>query len=427
MRDQADRGRSGAMKSALALAFSLGLAACSNALGRDSAEDAYRRGVEALDGKEPRTARIEFLNAIKADPANGLYRIAQARTYLALGDGGAAESEIIQARRLGGAAAETRHLMARAYSLQSRDQEALAEAEAAPPEYRAGLAGIRGRSLAALGEQRLARAEFQKALAANLDDGLVWADIARLRRSDGDAPGAILAADRAVRLDPRNVSAFLLRGDLADRYETDLAALYWYNRALAIDPDHLEARLKRLEALRQIGEYQAMLAEARNILKLSEEEPAAYYFQARIAAEAGNFALARKLYQLTNGRLDHEPRVMLLASAIDYHLGNTEHALQRLKRIVAMRPKYRKARRLLAASYWRVGDAEAVARTLRPLTRLDKPDRFALTLMARARAELGDDDAAVRYLEEAAQAAAAERRRKDPSRGAAARSVESGE
>jgi Flp pilus assembly protein TadD len=47
---------------------------------------------------------------------------------------------------------------------------------------------------------------------------------------------------------------------------------------------------------------------------------------------------------------------MLLASAIDYHYGNFEQALKRLRRLVAMRPNDRKARRLLAACYWRLGD-----------------------------------------------------------------------
>jgi Tfp pilus assembly protein PilF len=52
------------------------------------------RGEAALEQGQPRTARIEFLNAIKADPNDGKLRLAQARTYLLLGDGVAAEAEL---------------------------------------------------------------------------------------------------------------------------------------------------------------------------------------------------------------------------------------------------------------------------------------------------------------------------------------------
>lgn len=392
------------MRGALIAVVVLALAACSNAPSKSAAEEAYARGLSALAKQEPRTARVEFLNAIKGDPANAAYRLAQARAYLALNDGNAAQSEIIQARRLGTAEAETHHLMAQAYSLQGRHEEALAEAKAAPARYSIRLAGLRGRSYAALGDHERAQAEFRRALAANSQDGILWADIARSRGSDGSEEAAIVAADRAISLAPRSVPALILRGQLADRHETDFDALYWFNRALEVDPQNLDARVERLEALRKIGDYRATLAETRTLLGLSKDNPTAYYYQARIAAEARNFALARKLYHLTNGQLDEQPRVMLLASAIDYHFGNTEHALQRLKRLVAMRPKYRKARRLLAACYWRVGDADATVRTLRPLTRRRKPDAFALTLMARARAAQGDAEAAARYLERAARA-----------------------
>ncbi|HEY0043737.1 MAG TPA: hypothetical protein VGB62_04225, partial [Allosphingosinicella sp.] len=62
-------------------------AACSNGSPEGGAQGAYQRGIAALEKGQPREARIEFLNAIKANPEDGKIRLAQARTYLLLADG----------------------------------------------------------------------------------------------------------------------------------------------------------------------------------------------------------------------------------------------------------------------------------------------------------------------------------------------------
>ena len=53
---------------------------------------------------------------------------------------------------------------------------------------------------------------------------------------------------------------------------------------------------------------------------------------------------------------------MLLLTAIDFETGNEEQAAQRLAGLVARQPGNRRARRLLAAAQWRMGDAAGVDR-----------------------------------------------------------------
>ncbi|HEX9932992.1 MAG TPA: tetratricopeptide repeat protein, partial [Allosphingosinicella sp.] len=76
-------------------------AACSNAAAAPTPEESYRRGMAALSQGQPRTARVEFMNALQANPRDARARVAQVRTYLLLGDGVAAESEIRRAREAG--------------------------------------------------------------------------------------------------------------------------------------------------------------------------------------------------------------------------------------------------------------------------------------------------------------------------------------
>ena len=388
----------------LAAAMLAGTAACSNApAGAGGAQGAYQRGVSALDRNLPAEARIEFLNAIKADPNDGKVRIAQARTYLLLGDGVAAEAELARARQLNVPLADTHHLMAHALLLQNRAQDALAEAAKAPPAHAAYAARMRGRAYMVLADAGRAGAAFEEAIAAGGNDSGVWTDVARFRRGTSDIAGAVAAADKAVQLDPRNVDALSLRGELTRSQYGLAAAMPWFDKALQIDPNHVPTLVERAATLGDLGRMKEMLAETRKILTISPNNPVAYYLQAMLAARANKYDLARSIYQRTGGKLDDKPAGMLLASAIDFETGNAEQAIQRLSKLVGAQPDNVKARRLLAAAQWRLGDAAGTIQTLRPLADRPDADSYVLTLIGKAYDRQGNTEVAARYLARAAE------------------------
>lgn len=378
------------------LLFALLLAGCSG----NGPRSAYERGVAALEKGDARTARIELLNAIKADPDNAAARIMQARAYLLLGDGIAAEAEIERARRLGVAAERSRPLMAEALILQGRSDEALEELEDATGAY---AERMRGRAFAALGDEAAAGAALAKAAELAPKDDRAWTDLARFRRKAGDIGGAIAAADRAVAANPRNVAALTLRGELTRGQYGLRAALPWLDRAIEVDPDNVLPRLERAATLGDLGEMRAMLAETRKVLALSPRHPMAYYLQATLAARAGKFRIARSIYERTGGKLDDQPAAMLLSGAIQLETGNPRGAAEQLARLVELQPDNRKARRLLATARWRSGDPAGTAEALRPLADRPDADSYALALMGKALARLGDGAAASIYLTRAAQ------------------------
>jgi tetratricopeptide (TPR) repeat protein len=390
----------------LAAALLASAAACSNApAGPGGAQGAYQRGLAALEKGQPRDARIEFLNAIKANPDDARIRMAQARTYLLLGDGVAAEAEIARARALKVPVAETHHLMAHALLLQARSEEAVAEASKAPPAHAAYAARMRGRAQMALGNAGAAGTAFDEALATagGKDDTWVWTDLARFRRGTSDVAGAVAAADRAVQLDPKNIEALQLRGELTRTQYGLAAAMPWFDRALQIDPNHVPTLVERAATLGDLGRMKDMLAETRKILTIQPNNPVAYYLQAMLAARAKKFDLARSLFQRTGGALDDKPAGMLLASAIDFETGNAEQAIARLQKLVGAQPDNVKARRLLAASQWRLGDAAGTIQTLRPLADRPDADSYVLTLIGKAYDRQGNADLAARYLARAAE------------------------
>jgi tetratricopeptide (TPR) repeat protein len=387
-------------RAALIALLLAGSAACSN--GPATAEEAYRRGLQALADGEPRTARIEFLNAIKADPDNKALRLAQARTYLLLGDGAAAEDELSRANALGVPETETAHLMAHALLLQGQAERAAAEAVKARPDNAAYANRMLGRAYQALGRMEEAAQAFDRSLSAAPDDGALWADIGRFRRDTGEVAGAIAAADRAVAIEPRNVEALILRGELTRSQYGLAAAVPWFDRALEIDPSNVNALIERAATLGDLGRTRDMLADTRRILSVSSHNPSAYYYQAMLAARGGDYALARSLYRRTGGVFDNRPAAMLLSGTIELGAGNAALATRPLKRLLELQPGNFKVRRLLGSAQWRSSDAAGAVRTLRPIADRPDADAYTLSVIGKAYARLGDQAQAARYLARAA-------------------------
>ena len=379
----------------LALAL---FAACSGRPGT-----AYERGMAAFNLGDVRTARVEFLNALQANPEDRAARVMQARVDLALGDGVAAESEIMRARQSGVSAPETAHLLAHAKLLQGDARAALAEAAGAAGEHEAYAARIRGRAYMALGDGGNALAAFNRALILAPEDSSVWTDVARFRRSSGDIAGALQAVDRAVAANARNTEALMLRGQLTRGQYGLAASLPWFDRALEVDSGNVEALIERAITYGDMGRMSDMLSDAREAHRLTGGHPTAYYLEAVLAARARNFELARSLWARTRGAFDATPAGRLLLSAIDFETGNEEQAARRLAGLVAEQPGNRRARRLLAAAQWRMGDAAATVVSLRPIADMPDADSYSLSLMGRALARLGEGRSAAFYLARAAR------------------------
>ncbi|PSJ37641.1 tetratricopeptide repeat protein [Allosphingosinicella deserti] len=386
----------------LAAALLLGAVACSSGPAQ-TPQDAYAKGLAALEAGDPRTARVELLNAIDGAPGDPRIRVAQARTHLLLADGNAAEAELMRAQKLGTPPNDLHHLLAHAYFLQKRFKEAAAEAEKAPAVHRAYAARMAGRAYYATGALQKAADAFTQAMEAGQDDTFVWTDVARFRRNTGALGEAMAAADRAIALDARNIEALTLRGELSRSQYGLAAAIPWFNKALEIDPKSVLALSERAATLADLGRMHAMLDDTRRILAIQSDHPVPWFLQAILAARAGKFQLARTLYDRTGGALEQQPAGLLLAGIVDLQTGRAEQAVVRLRALLDMQPANFKARRLLAVAQWRQGDAAATIETLRPLADRPDADPYVLSLIGKAFQRRGNADVAAHYLARAAQ------------------------
>ena len=358
------------------------------------------RGLAALDKGDARTARIELMNAIKANPRSPAVRVAQARALIELEDGAGAQAELVRARALGVRAADSRALMADALLLQGNVDAALKEAGApdVPAQSAAAVARVTGRAYMARNDMAAAQAAMANALTLAPGEARGWVDLGQLRLAMGDQAGAIIAADRALALAPADPRALTLRGMLVrDQYGL-MAALPWFERALAANPASIPALTEYAATLADVGQAGHMLSITRRILALDPANPRAWFMQAVMAARAGRIDLSRALLTRTGGRLDGQPATLLLRGILHLADGNAVLAADMLGALVAQQPDNRVARTLLARADYLMGDHQAVLAVLDPLLTRRDADPYVLTLAARAQEALGQRDAADQYL-----------------------------
>lgn len=225
---------------------------------------------------------------------------------------------------------------------------------------------------------------------------------ARSLLARGDVAGAKLAVEADLNADPRDADALVLAGNLVrDRYGLR-PALPWYDRALAVQPDHKDALFEKAATLGDAGRAREALAVSRILLRTSPNNAQAFYLQAVLAARAGNWDLARTLTYRIGRRMDGIPGLLLLRAAVSLQAGANDEAIGALRTLIAKQPGNAKAVRLLGLAMWRAGDMRDAIDVLHPLN--VRGDRYALAIAGRAFEAMGDLSGAAALLDRAARA-----------------------
>ncbi len=382
-------------------AFAAGLALSSPVPARANVDEAVAKMREG----DWRGARPALQERLRDNPSDGTAYRLLARTLLALDNGTAAQTQLELAIKAGVPVGRTHHLMGEALMLQGKADAALKTLSRPdiPRRYQGYAARIRGRIYANAGDFVQAQQAYGDALRTIPNASLLWSDIGRLRIMTGDLSGAIDAAARAIQMDPRNVDAAMLQGELARGQYGLVASIPWFERAVEIDPSHVNAMLELAATLGDAGRATDMLAMTRRALAVDGKNARAFYLQAVLAARAGKYDLSRALLYRTREILDDVPSVILLRAILDVESGNDTQAITHLKALVERQPGNLKARRLLGAALFRSDDPEATIDALRPIAMRPDADSYTLTLIGRAHEKLDQRNEAAWFLDRAAR------------------------
>ncbi|QNE32147.1 tetratricopeptide repeat protein [Sphingomonas sp. NBWT7] len=328
------------------------------------------------------------------------------RVYLLLGEGVAAEGALNRAVQGGVAPARLHQLFADSFLAQDDPDRAIAEAARAAPRYAGYARRVTARALAAKGDVPGATRALQAIVAANPRDAAAFADLGRIRFDAGDVRAGGAAAQRALALDPANLAATVLVGQLVRSRFGLVAALPWFERALTRDAYYQPALIEYAATAGDAGRYADMLGATRRALAARPGDPQALYLQAVMAARAGKRDLARAMLGRMNGASGNTGAV-LLTGLLAYADGGYEQAVASFREVVARQPMNLVARRLLGAALLRSGDAQGTLDVLEPVATRRDADSYTLGLVARAFEAKGARDWAARFLDRAARPALA--------------------
>lgn len=395
------------LMTAAALALGSALATPALADRYTDSSNAYERGFQRFEKGDVRSARIELMKALQADPNNELARLLSSRVLLELGNGVGAQTEIEKAIKAGVPRDKTRHLMAHALLLQRQFDKALREADPAvvPDQFASYAARIRGRIQTALDQPERARAEFELStrLAPKSPEALV--DLSRFMMMQGQAAEGEKLVDRALALSPTDVAALLLKGDFTRRRLGLAKSMAYYNQALEIDPNNIEALLERASTLGDLKRLPEARADLKKVQGLVPNHPLALYLEAVLEARDGRYQQANALMTRTKGVLNRYPPALLLQGMLAYQLNNIQQADEFLGKVVAQVPESDIARKIYAAVQLKKGDPAGAITTLGPIVSANRADPRTLALLGSAYARKGDFNNAQVFLERAAKAA----------------------
>jgi len=387
----------------LATFFALGQPLEASLKGNEEAVAAHAKAMGFVDQGDMQSARIELLNAIKADPQWATARVAQGHVMLKLGDAIAAEQEFRQAIKLGENPAFIRHLLGHALQIQGQHKRAQEQllADDIPEGDRAYAARILARSALQTDDNDLAKFAFNRAIALDDRNSDLWVDIARFRADGGDQAGAIKAVDEAVALDVANIRALKYRGELLRAQFGLAAALPWFEKALQVDSNNIGLLTEYASTLGDMGRMKDMLIVTRQILAIDKRNPRAFFMQAVLAARAGKFQLARTLMQKTEGELENMPAAILVQGVLEYGGGNYNAAVEKFRKLSSMQPNNYRVRTLLAQSLYRLGKHQDSIELIASIARRPDADRYALWVAGRTSEGLDQKNEASWFLNRA--------------------------
>ncbi|MGD8326245.1 MAG: PEP-CTERM system TPR-repeat protein PrsT [Sphingomonadales bacterium] len=350
-----------------------------------------------------RAARIELLNAVKANPDNLEARLELANLYLRTGQGIAAQAEIEAARQAGATRDGTRVKLGEAFVLQGLYDEALKEIDLdeIPATDVSQAYRIRGRALAGRGDHEEAEAAFLKAEELDESAPEVKVDLARALFRTGRLAEAFTKIDAALALDPNNVSALLFKGETTRLTQNLETALPFFERVLELEPDNYTARLERAATLLDLGREDEARRDIDDVYQVYPEHPLAHYLSAVLRARSGDFEGARELMNRTRGVLDNYIPAIQFKGLVAYELGELEQATQHLLRVLRALPNNNAARRVYGAALLRKGEPKLAVEALQPLIDQGLNDTPLLTLMGMAYGRSGNYEQAMTYFENA--------------------------
>lgn len=362
--------------------------------------DHVENAKEYQDNGDLRAAVIELKNALTKAPDNAEARWLLGSIYVDVGNGVAAEKELLRAAELGVVDESINPLLIKARIYQQNYRSALEVALTNINGTEALAESYASRAYAYLGLEDInsAKLEIEKAKSKKADLLHVLVVDARVHAASGDIESAIETLQRALTQDGLYGPAWKGMGDMRQAQGDIEGAIVAYSRAIENLVDHAEDALKRAMLYTQSGDYDAAEKDIAYLRKRFPKHPGIAYVHGVLLFQQEKYQEAIPLLETAQKGETKEPLVEYYLAAAQYKEGNKEQAKFYIARFVAAVPYHVPGRKLYALLSLESNDNKAVEDMLRPLVKAFPDDVFSLNILANALLNTGKHDEAISLL-----------------------------
>lgn len=304
---------------------------------------------------------IQLKNALQQDQKMLAAHLLLGKALLRNGDLKGAEAAFEEALKQGVNRGEVVLPLGQVYLALGRPENVLERISAAglPPALQVEVLTMRGNAYVEAGNNRLASQSFTEARALDPKSPSPLMAEVPLLLATGQLAQAREKANKAVELAPANAYAWNMQAAVLHASFDMAGALAAYDKALTLEPRHVDARIARAGLLIDLKRE----AEARKDLdflrQLATDDPRVPYLRAVLASQQGDApAVATALGEVTT-IIDRLPapwlarrEQLLMAGALAHHgLGNQQKAREYLDVVVSRNSRNLGAKKLLASIY----------------------------------------------------------------------------
>jgi putative PEP-CTERM system TPR-repeat lipoprotein len=264
-----------------------------------------------------------------------------------------------------------------------------------PRSLHAELLTLRGAAYGMSGNLVLAARSFADARASDPRSAVpLMAEASMLLRM-GEREKAKVLATKAIELAPDNAAAWYTQGVLLHDSRDLKGALAAQERALALNPLHIDARVARTTLLISLNREKDAEQELAQLTSLGLIDPRASYMRGLLASRKGDELAAKKAYGDVVGMIDTLPPSMLAVSeqvlmtgALSHRaLGSREKAQAYLEALLKLNSKHVAAQVLLASMLLEAKDYSRATSLLEAAQRNSPDDSQVLYLLGMLRLE----------------------------------------
>jgi putative PEP-CTERM system TPR-repeat lipoprotein len=382
-----------------ALILAACISGCSKTQTSETLVSEARKYQEKGDNK---AAIIQLKNAIQKNPDDVDARYLLGTIYNETGDPKSAEKEIRKAISLGMNSSKALPALEKSLLMQGQFQKVLDETnQDQAAQSNTEIMDLRGNAYLALGKYPQAKEAFELSLKNKADGADALMGLAKYSMAQKDIDAATRFSEQAVTKHPKNIDAWLLKGDLLRAQGKVQPAIAAYDETLKLQPDNPVAHIVKANleiGLRKFDEAKADIDAAR---KSTPNNPIVNYTQALLDFTQGkNAAALESVQQVLRVAPEHMPSI-LLAGGVQYALGSTQQAEQHLKKYLDKNPDNLYARKLLASTLLKNGQIQPAIKVLEPALTSAQQDPQVLMLIGQSYMQAKDFTKATESFEKA--------------------------